>query len=101
MSRPEFGRGPEFEDTDVEDGAEAEEVISGVQEAIFAAVDLTPENSSVLSEILDQARATYDNDSKAWDQLFSNLTSELTAASDDDEATDILHQYKRKGAALV
>lgn len=97
--------GPRFEtdfeaDTEEEVGSEVEDVILEAQQDILGSVDLTPENSNTLNNIFDKARATYEKDSKAWDNLFTNLSSELGAAHDDDEMNDILDQYYRKASNL-
>ena len=102
LRNPEFGRGTEpTDDLEMAEGAEVEEIITNVQQEILASADLTPANSNTLNEIFDLARATYDKDVKAWDQLFENLTSEVSNASDDDDTEDILRGYKRKAGALV
>jgi hypothetical protein len=91
----------EFEaDTEQEGGMEVEDVILEAQQDILSGVDLAPHNSVTLNGIFDSARATYEKDAKAWDNLFGNLSSELGAAIDDDEAEAILDQYRRKAANL-
>lgn len=97
MVSPEMGIDPD--ELETEDGIEVEDVILEVQQEVAEAVNTIP-NSNALNEIFDMARATYEKDSKGWDTLFTNLKSELNSAADDDEAEDILDQYKRKAALL-
>lgn len=82
-----------------EDASEVEEIILAVGQECSEAVKTT-ENSNALNEIFEMARATYEKDPAGWDQLFENLQSEVNTSSDDEEAADILDQYKRKAAAL-
>jgi uncharacterized protein YegL len=97
---PEMGRGEIVDDLDKVEGGDIEELITEVQQEILSSVDLTPENSSILNEIFDKARVTYDKDAKAWDLLFENLTTELSSTSDDDDAADTLDLYQRKATSL-
>jgi len=97
---PEMGRGEIVDDLDKVEGGDIEEVITEVQQSILSSAELTSANSNVLNEIFDKARVTYDKDAKAWDLLFENLTTELSSASDDDDAADILDLYERKATSL-
>ena len=99
MRSPETG-GPE-DDTETEDGAEVEDVILEVQQECAAAINTTP-NREALNVIFDMARTTYEKDTKAWDQLFEALESELNALDEgeDDEVSVILDNYKRKATVL-
>jgi len=97
---PEFTRGEVADDLETPEGAEVEEIITGVHQEILSDVDLTPANSNTLNEIFDLARVTYEKDSAAWDQLFESLTSQLANASDDDDASDILDNHRRKAASI-
>jgi len=99
---PEFThRGEVADDLETPEGAEVEDIITGVHQEILSAADLTPSNGNALNEIFDLARATYDKDAKAWDQLFETLSVELANASDDDDAADILDQHRRKATSIA
>ncbi|OGE73808.1 MAG: hypothetical protein A3I07_02155 [Candidatus Doudnabacteria bacterium RIFCSPLOWO2_02_FULL_42_9] len=54
------------------------------------------ENSKILDEVFELARANYEKDRQGWNDFFSELKFELIGTDDEDNIHDIAQHYLRK-----
>jgi hypothetical protein len=77
------------------DEEKMEELIVDIEDECSNVLD-SAENSKLLSDIFDIARANYEKDRKGWETFFADLKFELIATDDEDNTKDILSHYLRK-----
>jgi hypothetical protein len=87
----------DIDDEELDDGAEdeIEEVIADIEDECSSVFD-SEDNSKLLEEIFETARAHYEKDKKGWKTFFGDLKFELISTDDEDNTRDILAHYLRK-----
>lgn len=85
----------EVDDSEVDEEGEIEDIISELEDECAAVLE-NKENSKLLNDIFETARANYEKDRKGWESFFADLKFELIATDDEDNVRDILAHHLRK-----